>query len=358
MKWFKYLGSIIGTGRNPFNHQLVKICTKARQLSAAVLAKARKSFNQTMVGTSLWNNMACPAILFGCETTQFDEATIRKLEVAQNSIGRGILGAKSYCSTVAIRNELGWKSMRMRIYERKLRFWGKVYFQNVNRWAKQSYLSSVYEGWTSKWFNEIRKIRQELCLESMVNVRSADEWNTMVKNAVSKYERDVFEGAKREMSTLMWYNTPFNHSRKVIPYVNGSAGANCLFRLKTGSWVQKYEGNNRKVCQLCGELDGEIHRILYCDQTLAKRIEIGLVDKTEVIRERSASDVETLGNLTMGSRDECLEVGRIIHLLDTHIKTIGITMNGWVENNAMNLSSVHGCNCQLNTSNKSCIHAL
>ena len=150
--------------------------TRAKQLGGAVRAKARDSWNPVAVGDKLWNCMACPGILYGCEVIQMDKNTYDKLEVAQNMMARSVLGARRFCSIAALRNELGWRSMRVRIYEMKLKFWGKIYFQSENRWAKLVHLSSLYEGWNSKWYQEIREIRGCLGLHTMVNINTYEEW--------------------------------------------------------------------------------------------------------------------------------------------------------------------------------------
>ena len=116
-----------------------------------------------------------------------NEATYEKLEVAQNTMARSILGARRFCSIAAMRNELGWKSMRARIYAAKLKYWGKIYFLEKSRWARLSYQSSIVEGWKSKWHEEIMIIRRKLGLHAMVGIRNLEKWNSVVEDACKKW---------------------------------------------------------------------------------------------------------------------------------------------------------------------------
>ena len=86
---------------------------------------------------------------------QLNKDTYDRLEVAQNTMGRWILGARKFCSNAAVRNELGWKSMRARIYTAKLKFWGKITFMKDSRWAKMIIKDIIETGWNSVWMSEI-----------------------------------------------------------------------------------------------------------------------------------------------------------------------------------------------------------
>ena len=193
VRFYKYLGVLFcNEGRNPFNKQLRKIVSKAKQLGGAIRAKSFSSWDKVGVANALWNAMACPAILYGCEIIQFNAETYKKLEVAQNTIGRWILGARKFCSNVALRNELGWKSMKHRIYEAKLKFWGKICFQDTFRWAKATIVSSVREGWKSKWADEIMSIRREVGMGSMCNIKTYKEWCNRVSTTLKEWDKNIF----------------------------------------------------------------------------------------------------------------------------------------------------------------------
>ena len=131
VEFYKYLGIILSRGkRNMFGDHLTKMVTKAKQLGGVIRAKAAGSWDKISVGSELWKSMACPGILYGCEILKMNEETYNRIEVAQNIMGRWLLGARKFCSNVAVRNELGWKSMRSKVYSAKLKFWGKIMFQN------------------------------------------------------------------------------------------------------------------------------------------------------------------------------------------------------------------------------------
>ena len=82
--------------------------------------------------------------------------------------------------------------------------------------------------------------------------------------------------------------------------------------MKAGSWVLKHEGKGYRKCPLCGESDSEIHRIIKCTKVQTQRKELGIDKLIEEMNTRSRSDVEVLGNLTMGDVNECLSRGKLL----------------------------------------------
>ena len=320
VRFYKYLGVLFcNEGRNPFNKQLRKIVSKAKQLGGAIRAKSFSSWDKVGVANALWNAMACPAILYGCEVIQFNAETYKKLEVAQNTIGRWILGARKFCSIIALRNELCWKSMKHRIYEAKLKFWGKICFQDTFRWAKATIVSSVREGWKSKWADEIMSIRREVGMGSMCNIKTYKEWCNRVSTTLKEWDKNIFQQAKTNMSSLMWYSSPYNAEGKIYPYVNGSKAAGMLFNIKAGSWVLKKDNNLPVKCKLCNDYDSEIHRIFRCNALNAIRDEVGISALVYDLWVKKDSEVEILSSITTGSKLKCLSTGSKFLGLDQFI---------------------------------------
>ena len=321
VRFYKYLGILFSNeGRNPFKKHLIKTVSKAKQLGGAIRAKSFASWDKTGVANALWNAMACPAILYGCEVVRFDVETYKKLEIAQNTMGRWILGARKFCSSIALRNELGWKSMRYRIYEAKLKFWGKICFQDSSRWAKATLADSVREGWKSKWVEEIMEIRREVGIDSMCNISSYKEWCTKVSKALRDWESEIFANAKKNLKSLMWYSSPYNSKGKIQPYVDGTKAASMLFNIKAGCWVLKKVNNEPVQCKFCNEHDSEIHRIFKCSALNMKRDELGISNMIYKLWLENESEIEVLGSFTKGKKLECLGRGRILQGLDEFIK--------------------------------------
>ena len=69
----------------------------------------------------------------------------------------------------------------------------------------------------------------------------------------------------------MWYNSPFNKNRRMLPYIDGSRAANTFFNVKAGSWVLKRNAQGPISCKLCGNPDSEIHRLFQCSALEDKR---------------------------------------------------------------------------------------
>ena len=118
------------------------------------------------------------------------------------------------------------------------------------------------------------------------------------------------------MTTLHCYNTPFNNNGRVQSYVNGTKPAGVLFNIKAGSWVLKKTANGYTKCKLCGDNDNEIHRIIECKPLRDFCQEMGLNKVLSNLRTPNQSKNELIRALTMGSKDDCLERGKILLLID------------------------------------------
>ena len=320
-EFYKYLGITLSRGkRNVFGDHLTRMVTKSKQLGGVLRAKASGSWDKLTVGNELWNHIACPGILYGCEILKMDETTYNRLEVAQNTMGRWLLGARKFCSTEAIRNELGWKSMRSKVYTAKLKFWGKVMFQEDSRWTKLTVIDSLEKGWNSDWIEEIMKIRKEVGIESMFGCHSYASWCKKVDTAINAWENKTFSKSITGMKTLIWYNTPFNNKGRTIPYVDGSKAASLFFNLKAGSWVLKKNDKGYVTCKLCGENDSEIHRLFHCTGLRFVRRISGVENDLLKLKDCYNSEIEVLSAFTKGNAMDCRERGKQLLLIDKFIE--------------------------------------
>ena len=202
--------------------------------------------------------------------------------------------------------------MRTRIYEAKLKFWGRLCFQESSRWAKATIKSSIEEKWQSNWLKEIISIRKEVGIPTMHGVNSYKQWCNLVSKSLTDWEDKLFSKAKSTMKSLMWYNTPFNSKRRILPYINGSDEAKTFFKLKSGCWVLKWNGLCHQKCKFCGENDNELHRIFHCASLKNTRDQIGLTTLLTEIGRDCNSEIEIIGSLTSGSKEKCLERGKIL----------------------------------------------
>ena len=97
---------------------------------------------------------------------------------------------------------------------------------------------------------------------TMHGIYSFKQWCNLVSKSLINWE-ELFSKAKSTMKSAMWYNTPFNSKRRILPYINGSNEAKTFFELKSGCWVLKW-------------------------------------------------NVEIIGSLTSGSKEKCLERGKML----------------------------------------------
>ena len=76
--------------------------------------------NRTDMATCLWNNVACSGILYGTEAIILTEGCLNELESAQASFAKGVLGVRQSTSNMGAIAEMGFKTMRHRLYEQKI----------------------------------------------------------------------------------------------------------------------------------------------------------------------------------------------------------------------------------------------
>ena len=120
-KVFKYLGILIGSSRT---YTQLRRFTKRRipGLLGLLKIKSSETPNKLIAADLMWRQGAKQTLLYGTEVIPLNKEGIRQIEVAQNKVGKWMLGLKKNASSIGLRGELGWRSIKREIQMRKLIF--------------------------------------------------------------------------------------------------------------------------------------------------------------------------------------------------------------------------------------------
>ena len=310
VKEYKYLGVLISSEpKNIFKKHGEKKSKKARAMVGAIKCKARDSWSSAEVADKLWNVMACPGLLYAMEVIKWEEKVIDKLEVCQFDMARWITGARKFCARVALLAELGWETIRMKIWKAKLKYYGRICFMEEERWVKCTIIDSAKEGWKCGWVKEMEFIREKLGGVNLVGVKNFVEWKKKCVKKINDESEEKWRKDRMSMSSMLHYKEQYKAGSRRKAYIDGSEEAKEFFRVKTGCAVLKRGSQGYTQCRICNVPDNEIHRILYCVGGARSRQECGLSEIIGQERSEGLSDVEIMGKLSVGDKRECLKKG-------------------------------------------------
>ena len=224
----------------------------------------------------VWNYLIRSVLEYGAEVTGFGQWP--EAEYIQNEVGRKILGVIKSCSTLAVRGELGWWTLKARRDLVMLRFWGKIVNKRDNTLIKRIYRyrkrSQPIKG---SWCDQVRNVLNDLGLGEYwesEDIGSVQAWSNRVEKEIKNREVLTWLNAVQAAPKLRTYrriksnlgleeyllDIPFQ-SRKLRSQMR--SGSNFL-RIEQGRW----ERLNRedRICLVCmtGEVEDEKHFLLDC----------------------------------------------------------------------------------------------
>ena len=124
---YKYLGiHQFSTNRKTASYKGETMISKANMYKDVILRTTRDGIDQIMALSTLWINVALPAILYGVEAVPVSEHIIQQLELIQTKLGKSVLRIPYSSANTIIYTELGWKPIRLQIAAAKLRFFKRV----------------------------------------------------------------------------------------------------------------------------------------------------------------------------------------------------------------------------------------
>ena len=162
---YKYLGlesylSITET----FKKKQQKCISTAHKYKFACHHIGRRGPDVVETTLATWNNVAIPAILFGCETVLFTEQTIMAVEKVQAEVTKRLLGLPANTANICAQTELGIVPFRLALYKAQLMFYFRVLDMPSTRWAKKALLEHLTPGWPSPYLKYILKVRETVHL--------------------------------------------------------------------------------------------------------------------------------------------------------------------------------------------------
>ena len=162
---FKYLG--IQTTLNP------------RKSAAVMMDRARnlaKSYKKTCISLAhdgpdtvdltlcLWQNIAIPSILYGCEVVPFSASAIDEIERHQSSIGKFTLGLPPCAPNISSTTILGVAPFRELLYSMQLKYLARLLNQDQLRWSKDAFIDHIEGDWQSPYVKYLGVICEEVGL--------------------------------------------------------------------------------------------------------------------------------------------------------------------------------------------------
>ena len=185
-----------------------------------------------------------------------------ELEKFQNKIMRYALNAHAATSIHVMRSELGWWSMKGRIFLRKLNFYGTLVNLPYTRWARAALEECMWLG--GSWFQEVLEICNELNLEFSPWCMTLKEWKRYVRKRLNQWE---YENNMREIgvrSSLACY--PGNEQRSKGKGYLLERGATDVCKFRTNQILYEAKAAGEKKCILCGSnaYDAQ-HYLLDCE---------------------------------------------------------------------------------------------
>ena len=187
---YKYLG--VSCELSPFKGAAAfqkRALRLGNQYRAACLRLARNGADVVDVAMSLWQQVALPSILYGCESIPFTDSTLDALDRQQATVGKFALGLPVSTPNAAVRAILGLRSVREVVYERQMKFIVRVRDQHEDRWSHDAYLAHL-DYWPSSFINNFAKLKAEVgMVGSPESLRHID--TVLSHHFLSKLNKDL-----------------------------------------------------------------------------------------------------------------------------------------------------------------------
>ena len=240
-----------------------------------------------------WNNIAIPAILYGCESILFKETHIVELERIQSQVAKNILGVPSSTANICAQTELGIVPFRLALYKCQLKFYFRALALPSYRWVKQALLDHLALSWPSPYFKYMTELRDTVRLpfcpptQRYLSVH-LHQWSLSETNfAISQL-------------SLPYVRTLTAYSRQ--PYASGHPHLDTIaqFRLSNagiGNRFPRFAGVGYarvSCCPVCpSSVLSESHVVFFCPAVELHREELELTIFRSICRSKGFSESKT-----------------------------------------------------------------
>ena len=270
---YKYLGIWTYNTMHKTSVEKQKLCVKtAFKYKGTCIHVSNMGPDIVDVVECTWLNVAIPAVLNGCEVIPFSETHIIEIDRIQSQVAKFALGLPSSSPNFCAQSELGWKTFRQKLYERQLKFYSRVLYQNERRWSHQALMEHLSGTWPSLYLDYICSIRSRL------SIFAAPTEPKVWKGLSYQY---FLDSTNLHLSSISWLKPLESFSRK--SYVCESKWSSVIssFRLASEGLGNKQPrmGYTRKpFCPICPDLSKNCgqHLLFSCSSLSALRVETGI----------------------------------------------------------------------------------
>ena len=159
---FKYLGNKIEIAPwRMFREMNQSMTSAAKNYMYHIMSLSKTGPDTSEVARSLWSGCAIPAFLYGCECSHVTETTINELESIQAKVANFILQIPVCSSSTAGIVDVGFKSIRQQIHERKLSYHHRLLSLPAHWWTRIAYSELAKLGMRSVYIPDITRINKE-----------------------------------------------------------------------------------------------------------------------------------------------------------------------------------------------------
>ena len=323
----RYLGIDFSEGVNYWKHQQRKISNKGKGMIYNLKCIADNTMNKARNVNLMWNGELLPATLFGTEIITINKSLYNELEVYQNKAMRYALGAQAKTNPAVMRMELGWWSMKGRIYKRKLSFFGMLVNLPFSRWARAALEENMYI--QCAWFKEVMNICVELDIKQFPWVMTPKEWKTYIKRCIARWELKLNVAEINSRSSLSIYPV----GEKLDSYMKGylvHRGAVEVCKFRTNQIMLEAKAERESSCLLCGYEGGTNtqHYLLDCEVRVKDNLRSLVELKRKVKAEQRIADRDKICAEMLRYPDiiakDCVHIYRKIKLARLECKKKGI----------------------------------
>ena len=280
---YKYPGiHQFSTHRKTASYKGETMISKANMYKDVILRTTRDVIDRIMALSTLWINVALPAILYGVEAVSVSEHIIQQLDLIQTKLGKSVLRIPYSSANTIIYTELGWKPIRLQIAAAKLRFFKRV----EDREFKGSQLVKTCMEWNKGNGRSLYITNHDL----LAKYREADQElrEITMKQVHLIYQLEVQDSAQNPVSlrltmvpTRWWKLTNFlansRCSNVMTRFKCMNVGLGNRDAYRAAEAVAETSGRVL-LCPLClNGKNNEIHIALYCKSLAYERsiIQVG-----------------------------------------------------------------------------------
>ena len=266
-----------------------------------ILRTTRDGIDRIFALSTLWVNVALPAILYGVEAVSVSEHIIQQLELIQSKLGKSVLRIPYSSANAMIYTELGWKPIRLQIAAAKLRFFKQVEDPDF----KGSQLVKTCMEWNK---GNGRSLYITNLQDLLLKYRETDQElkDITIKQVHLIHQLEVQDSVQKLVSlrlptvpTRWWKPTKFLTNSRYSNVMNRfkcmNVGLGNRDAYRAAEAVAETSGRVL-ICPLCLNENNEIHIVLYCKSLAYERsiIQVGpsLLSSTldQILQEQGVLD--------------------------------------------------------------------